>query len=451
MFFLSLWGAIDLLLIIFMFPCMRNAIKEQREGVWQRSLHKTATLMDKIETLTKEGTVWIGISIVLYMLLEYQTDDVLNKIIEFCKGTLVMGFLPSVVSLMYESKNICGKGWHIGCIILGIISSIVGYANYNDKVISCILIAGFISTFIMSFYKIIKQKGKSTLNLRKGLRKDLYNRTSSIDLNVSNTERIRKMESFVSEYLKRYRKIKGLRLIEYVKVLGVYREEWYNRVKRYFIVLMVVTLVFCGVEGMILSQPYFLNSVGLIVFFVITICILKHIDEDYLYKMAIRFWYSEWSYCLYFTDKCRLVGIVQLFQYGKCNRYVYALLDYVAYLRVIYTEDETNKTKNIKLLSKNLSLLYEEYKDVRTSDWINVLPLWILAFYEYLLWEEIGSKTSEVLKLSIKDEDDWKRISIFMQSFVVDLFRRDLNKQDINLVKHFVDKVKISCGTHENI
>lgn len=442
MFFNTFWFAIDFVLIIFLMPFMRNAIKGQGNEVWQRSVNKISTQLDMLEIVTKELGIVICMSIVFYILLTYQSDEFLKGLLEWCKGTLVVAFLPPIISFVHDSAKINGQGWHTSCIVLGIVISIIGYTNFENKNIFCVLLAVFISLFVISLYKILSKQGKKVLKIGKGIRKDLYNRTCSIDLNMSKTELIRKMESFVSEYLKKYSKINDLRGIEYVTLLDVHREEWYKRVKKRFIVLMTITLIVCSLETISLSQLYPLTCVGLIVFFVIIIYILKHKDKEYLYKMAIRFWYSEWGYCLYFSDNCKFVGAVQLYEFGKKNRYIHALLDYIAYIRVVYTEDEVNQTENLKMLSRNLALLYKDYAGSKEIDWIKSLPLWIIAFYEYLLFGVIGSETMARLECSIKITEDWKQVNIFMQSFAVDLFRRMPNESDLKLVKNFIEKVK---------
>lgn len=437
---ITIWLVLDLLLITFSLPPMRDVIKSQGTEVWKRSINPISTRLDVVEQATKEIIAWIALTGFFLTLLSNLSEPILKALLEWCKGTLIVAFLPSFFSFVHDN-NRRGQFWNTCCIVLGIIVSIVAYIQFPNVDIASFFMAIFVSTFVLAFYKMCSNGGKKVIIIGKGIRKDLYNRTSSIDLNMSKLEMIRKTEGFVGEYIKKYKKVSKLESLEYVTLLETHNEEWYARTQKGFLMFMFVTTLICFLESRFSLQMNTKICMVLVIIFVINIIILKCIDKEYLHRMAIRFCYSEWGYCLYYSNKCKFISNMPFFELSRNCKYIYTLLDYIAFIRVVYMEDGLNQTENIKMLSKNMALLYKDYDETEGKLWLKLLPLWIIAFLEDLLFGEIGLDTKEGLKKSVINEKEKVHIKLFLKSFVVDFFRRMPNEEDRKLVNEFMKKM----------
>lgn len=221
MYLVTWWAAIEVLLFIFSLPFIRKMINKQEKCIGKRNLNSMSTVIDVIEKGIIELAVASIIITIVYAVLLCQSDVNLRELMEWYKGTFVVSFLPVLLSFAFDNKERLGSFWLILCLLLGVMLSVLGYKGISNIKIYIFVLALFTSTFIMSLWKACTKNSKQFIRVGKGIRKDLYNRTSSIDLNMNKIEIIRKAENYIERYLKKCDKMDGLCRIEFVTLLDI--------------------------------------------------------------------------------------------------------------------------------------------------------------------------------------------------------------------------------------
>jgi len=156
-----------------------------------------------------------------------------------------------------------------------------------------------------------------------------------------------------------------------------------------------------------------------------------------LYKIGIRYFYDEWGY--YLTDACngKFVGTVQIFEISKFHKYIHSFLDIVALCRAVAIADKINGEQKICIITNNLSDLFKKYTDYNDNpDWIMIIPLWIAALFEFDITGKLRNDIKSTLLMSVR-KNNKADISIFLQSFWVDIKREELKNGILRYVQSF--------------
>ncbi len=453
---ITIWCVIDGLMFLLTLPFIRLNISKQEIQLWKRSINRIQRKMERIGRTVKEIFACGFLVIIFYILLREMPNTVIQLLLDWCKGTFIVAFFPILLSWIQMNKNKCGIHWSVLNVFLGVTISIIGYAVdsidtvIKNKQVIIIFFSIFVTILIFSLYKILitGESGYDIKKIGKEIRKDLYYRTTNLDMNLSQIELIRYSERFFNEYISYLKKMRNIISIEYVTLMGIYKDYWYKRSAkkmRYFVCLNSVILLAILIRNGLSSQIILVCV--LIMCFGINISFLKKKDNNYLNKIAIRYFYDEWGYCIYCKQKkCKYVGNVQMIEWWKQHKFIHSFLDIVALCRAVTLDDEIMKTEKIKLLSKNFSELFYIYADDDFSEtckaWIVYLPLWISSLFEYKLFRNIDIKIKCQLKCSLKDGEDWNGLHIFLQSFIVDMTRQMPNEENVNLVSEFCTSIR---------
>ncbi len=145
--------------------------------------------------------------------------------------------------------------------------------------------------------------------------------------------------------------------------------------------------------------------------------------------MVIRSFYSEWGYYLTCKNKSLFVSSVPLLGNSKFHKYVFSFLDIVALCRAISLNDKINQENTICVISSDLNELFKKYTNYENEKkWGMILPLWVVSLFEFYATGAINEDVKATLLKSL-NEDTKYEISIFLQSFWVDMERREFDKE----------------------
>lgn len=417
----------------------------------RRSIESVKSLGARLLDVLSKILLLIPIGLIIYFLIHFVADTIIQKLLEWYKGIFIVALFPLLFTWVKE-KNFNIKSIWNGCLtVLAILFSIVGYIIDTEDVKAIseyrveldVLMTMLVITFIVAVFEIRKESKKyySKKITKNGIRKDLFYRTPGLLINVSNVELIKCCEKFFDEYICRYRKIKGLRTIEYVNLVGVHRELWYKKAA-HFMKIFVALNVLVVIINMHFGMSYkYLAVLVLIFLFGIMIALYKHVDLECLYKITIRYFYDEWGYYLTCTSRSEFVGNVQMIEVSKFHKYIHSFLDIVALCRAVAFNDKINGENKICIITSNLSELFLSYSDYKDSkNWVMVIPLWIAALFEFYVTGKISDNAKDVL---MKSADEGLRvdISIFLQSFWADIERKELKAGVSEYIQIFEKKL----------
>lgn len=440
-----LWFVIDCVMIILLIPSSRKQILMHPNEMWKRSIESEKSISDKISYYCMQFSVFIFISAMIYIILQKSPDTLSQAIKEGCKEILILGFLPLIISWSTERYfNVISLLSSI-LVFLALILYIVEYVqiemfSYYRNDISNILTSTFIALFFVIVFKLIsgnKQNGKRKL-LEKGMRKDLYYRTPRLIVDMTNNELIRVCERYFDKYKKCYIKVGDLCGIEHVNLNGVHKEIWYPKTAGYMRMFIILNILFVGIRlycGKICSS---IAVLLLIIVFIIIVNKFKKVDEECLYKIAFRYFYDDWGYCLYLNNCVKFVGNFQFIDVSKYHKYVYSFLDIAALCRAASFNNEEEKKNRICIISKNLCDLLNNYIDCDSEkNWITIIPLWIAALFEFYIIGKINEHTKTELSKKIYRRKI-KDLNIFLQSFWADMERKKLEDGPSDFVQSFL-------------
>ncbi len=442
---LMIWLVIDIVLgFLFL---LRKKVKKYGNEMRRRSIESAKSLDARfMDVLTIICFLIMG-GLILYFIIYIIPDYIIQIILEWYKGIFIVALFPLFFTWIRE-KNFNIKSIWNGCLTaLAIIFSIVGYiidiedvkAVSEYRVALNVLITMFVIIFIGAVFEMLKERKEhySKKIAKKGIRKDLYYRIPRLVVNVSKVELIKGCEKYFDEYICRYKKIKELRTIEYVKLSGVHRELWYKKAE-YFMKIFVALSIFVITMSMFFGITYkTFWVIGFIIIFEFLIALYKYVDLEYLYIIGIRYFYDEWGYFLTCANKNKFVGTVQMIEQSKFHKYIHSFLDIVALCRAVAVSDEMNGEKKICIITNNLSDLFENYSDYKENrNWVMVIPLWIAALFEFRVTRKINDDAKLILLKSV-DECVRADISIFLQSFWADMESKGLKDGVLNYIQSF--------------
>ena len=431
---LIMWCPIDIILFIMLL--FTKKVKKYEDVMSRHSIESVKSLGTKFMDELSRIMILIPVGLIIYIVIYNVPDKGIQTFLDWYRGIFIVVLFPLFFTWIRD-KNISFKSiWNKCLIALAIIFSVVGYYKDTEEVkdvleyriILNLLITVLLIAFIIAMIEIGKESKKyySKKISQKDIRKDLYYRTPGLVVNISNIELIKCCEKHFDEYMHRYKKIKELHAIEYVKLTGVYRKSWYKKtacfMKKFVILSLLVILI-----SMFFRKSYMqLTVIGLIIAFWILINIYKHKDLECLYIIGIRCFYDEWGYYLTCTNKNKFVGNSQMIENTKFHKYIHSFLDIVALCRAVAFSDKINGEERICIVTSNLCELFCDYSDYRNNqNWVMAIPLWAGALFEFYVTGKISNDVKNIL-MKFVDEGSKTDISIFLQSFWADIERKEL-------------------------
>lgn len=409
---------------------------------------------ERLSDIQSQGLVWIIGGPIIFIFVSHVSDRVIETFCEWYVGIFVTALLPIIFSYI-DDRLLKGKSiWKKMLLIVAIILSIVGFIIAKDiikladiRLIVSILMSVFFLMFLSVLINVRKEKAEyySKKLSKKGIRRDLYNRTSRLDVNIKKTELVRCCEKYFDCYIRSLKKIKGLRTIEYVTLGMQGKKIWYTKVTNYMEIALVGSIYYIIVNMELGITCEHIQAIVYIVVFIILQKVLKCMNYDFLQVIVIRYFYDEWGYYLTDGEKDKFVGTVQLIETSKYHRYVHSFLDITALCRAIVADDKLNKENKICIVSNNLSDLFLNYSDFEEEkNWIMVLPLWIAALFEFSVTGKIDGSVKKILLESV-NENVKADINIFLQSFWVDMERKELDEEISKYIYLFEMELYAEC------
>lgn len=446
------WVTIAILLFIILRPSFREIAMKNQKKPYKRFIESKKDKWDKVADILFQITLIILMWAFGWLIVYLVPDMVINGLIKWYKEIFGVTVLSVVCDWIKEKK--VKSVWKITFCIYTVVLSIICYVvdmekigkNLHERQILNILIALFVVLFVRTLYEIYKRNRRqySVKNLSKGIRKDLYRRTSEIDIGVSNNELIKGSEKYFDEYLHRCNKIKDLHTIEYVYLSGKYKKKWCNRIIQVMkgfvwesIIISMINIFYNEIRGLSIA----LGIIALVGISKFLISRSQQMDSEYVYVILIRLVYDDWGYYLTYADnKNKFVGTVQMIELSKYHKYVHSFLDIVALCRAVAINDQLEGTNRMSIITSNLSELFEDYSDdgdcKQDRNWVTLIPLWAATLFEFSVTGTVNADAKPVL-LEYADASARFDISMFLQSFWADMKRKELSDGVAEFVQAF--------------
>ncbi|WP_312813271.1 hypothetical protein [Sedimentibacter sp.] len=437
-------------LFLLSLPMLRNSIKKQSNDIWKKSIVKNKTRTKILFSKLKEIFQFIIVFVSSCFFISIIPSTIFQAVMRFWKLTFIATFSSIIVTWIQEKKESTRKNLQGALFIIGIITTILTFLIDIESVESIehyklyllIPLSIFISILFLLILKKFNKKGEYFSKSLNSIRKDLYYRTTNIDIqNTGSIELSKTCERYFDKYLKHYNKIVYMEKIEFSNLLGKYKNLWYQRVesivKKMYIIscfILFVRLLF-GFEMKIM-----LNIVIMLTFY-INVIFLKNIDKDVLCRIAIIYFYREWGYCLYYKGKCKFVGDIQLNETSKYHKYIHSVLDIAALCRAAVYCDKCNNTEVIKAISNEFYDLFDNYTNDIDSNWIKILPLWIVSLFEFNIHGKLAKEKEVVLRQYCKCKSERHAIDSFLYSFWVDMTSQMPNKKIGIFIHEFMNSL----------
>lgn len=451
-FLIMIWSVINsIFLLILVLPIRKKSFRDSNK-MRKLSIWRMKDFSEKILDFFSQ-VIWIAVlGIFIYIIVAYLvSDQTVHILFNWYEKIFIVALFPMFYNWSKEKQVNIKNIWSVCLLLTVILFSGVGYIidtenlseiSKHRDIINILLTIG-LSLFLITLYKGMSEKNQNgTRKLpQEGIRKDLFYRIPGLDINVKPVELIKYCEKYFDIYHRRYEKIREIETIEYVKLAGIHRRYWYAKTAKYMKIFLAISGVFV-IGGFIQGaekDAFFLS--GLIMLFACLIKVYKHVDQECLYKIGIRYFYDEWGYCLKSNGKLHFVGTVQLVEKSKYHKYIHAFLDIVALCRAVAVNDKMLGKNNICILSKNLGELFTYYTNFsETKSWGLIIPLWSVALFEFDVTHKINKDVKLMLAKSLKD-DKKNDIIIFIQSLWADVNRKKLEDGVLEFIEAFKEEV----------
>ena len=441
-----MWSVIDSILFLLILPPFRKRVEKYTNELPKRSIESEKNLWEKVLDFISEICLLFPSFLIFYIIVHFIPDTGIQFFLSWYIG-LFASFVPVVLGWIVEKRIKIDSFWKWSLLVIALLFSIVGYSIDVENVETIIRqresMNWFLTIFLTVFFRTISKVRKEINKYRlkkisnRGIRVDLYNRTPGLIVNLENMELIKYCEKYFNEYLCRYRKVKGVCSVEYVNLMGIHRKSWYLKTACFIKVFIGLSLFIVTISLFAGSSLRTWGVFGLIAVFFLIIKLYKHVNIDCLYKIAIRYAYNEWGYCLSWKDRYKYVGTVQMIDSSKYHKYVHAFLDVVALCRAVAFNDKMNRECKISIISSNICDLFVNYTDCEMQkNWVMFLPLWQAALFEFDVTGKISKEVKTALNM-VSDESVRFDINIFLQSFWADIQRKKLEDGVSDFVRLF--------------
>lgn len=405
-----IWMWMIILFIIIGLSSVSHIIKKQDTNIWKSFLFTEGKLiyLEKLLLKFSRLLIWNIVSMILILAIYLVDEEFLEQLINWLGVTFIPLAWERIMSFFGDKKKNKYYTYNFELFVLLLFISafrISGKSVYDEPLyISCI------SMIVSCIFDILVQHCFSVLNNTRNkisMHKDLDYRTPRLTHISDAYTYIKELEILFEKYNSSFRKcnnIESISLNPTCKELGdeqrnnnvtSYIDEWYKSIVKIWNTYLIFNLLF------ILLSIYCLNYriIVICILLLISLCLLFVFRKKdyYLFKrIIIRFFYEEWNYvvCYKCKEQIRLTysSMIKLLRRNKYCKYVWSVLDFVAFFRYITFFDKINETKNIEIISENTRSLFNEYKTKQEKNVYYELPLWVCALFEYSLLNKCGAK-----------------------------------------------------------
>lgn len=450
---LMIWAVIESTLFLLSLPVFRNKINKQSNEVWKRSIHTNKSRVEIIFLKLKEIFICVSIVGIAYVFFNSISNNAIQIIMRWCQGTFIVAFLPIIITWIQEKNSKIKTSWHFILLLIGLVISIFSYSinidsleeieEYNTYIV--VILSVFVAVFILSIFKIFgNNQVKSANKTHICIRKDLFHRTPNLNLtNLDGLELIKMCERYFDEYSKCYRKLDNLKRVEYVNLYGVYRDLWYKRAATIMKKALLISILILVLKVIFNYEVKVIINLTIMFLYYLNIAFLKRFDKNFLDRLAIRYFYDEWGYCLYYQDKCKFAGNVQIIEFSKNHKFVHSVLDIAALSRAVAFNDRINGTEMIKIISNSFYELFDIYSDEKKSNWLEILPLWLISLFEFSICGKVSQDIRSKLGGYCENPIERQEINMFLFSFWIDIKRHMPDRG----ISEFISKFMLEINT----
>ncbi len=450
------WIWMVIVTILFVFIILGNIIKKQDTDIWKGFLFTEGNVfyLEKVLLKFLRLFMWNVLSIVVIMGVNIINDDFFEYVSKWLSVTFIPLAWERIMNFWGENKK--NKhytyNFELFVLLLGVcMFRILGLDVYDEPLfVSCV------SMIVSCVFDVFVQYCITSVNNIRNkisMHKDLDYRTPRLTYISDAYSHIKEMEIMFEKYNSSFRRcndIESISLNPTCKVPGdeqqkihitSYIDEWYKCIVKVWYVYLIFNIFYVLLSVLFLNyNVIMICSLLLFSLFILLIFIKK---DYYLFKrIMVRFFFEEWNYVVKYKrrdkEKKTYSSMTKLLRRTKYCKYVWSVLDFVAYFRAVSFYDKINDTKNIKLLSSNMQCLFDEYELKNEKNIFYKLPLWICGLFEYsLLGESVMKDTLSKLYNDCKSN----QISIVLYSIWLHVTRK-MDELDRGVVYDFMMYIK---------
>lgn len=444
-----LWFCIDVAVFLLWLPPLRKRIIVFSNAFHQRTIEKKESWRSRIANCNVSFGIFSLTGLMIFVIVWCLS----NQAIEVCLGIhnaiFIVSFLPIICGGIGENKY---SFWRWISLISAALFSCLGYVYFeiSDKdaapitdtfwVVVKVSLSIFVTALLMVVIENVTKKVKENRKRSKHKpRTDLFFRTPKLTENITDKfDLIRFCERLFGDYRNCYDKVNEIDSVEYVNLSGTKREKWYSKAAEKMRWFWIISLLFGSI--FVENGGMFLGAV--LLFYALVIYIYQKTDETRLQVIGLRYFYFDWGYCLVSMEEEYFVGEVQLLERTRYHKFVYSFMDVAALCRAVAIKDTVEQTRDIQLVSQNFGSLFMDCWDKnKEKDWVEFIPLWIVALFEYEVTRDIASSVKEQIGRTICKENR-EKIHMFILSFWCDMKRKKPNEGITEFIGGFEKRFK---------
>ena len=365
-------------------------------------------------------------------------------------------FLPGVWDKMMNNQDKLNK-WFVFafiiavliCFATGVVKDLGENIDESYYVWILVLLALWVASVLMAIFDvhITGDRWRKLSGYKKNIYKDLWNRTPKLKVEGHSFSELSELnELYYSKFLINKKKIKFLNNVQFIPTIGTEKQYWYKKAANKMKIFWICSAVIMMVSFVVLRDKSILFGLGALGVFAIRVLWIKKVEETpiFLMKLAMRFLYDEWGWCLWYENKKRkkikFVGRVQILELSKYHRYIYSLLDIAALGRAIVRADMADGGRRIEVMTKDIYELTQYYTEEEDkASWVDILPLWITTLFEYSSLNDISNKeVKELLKKYCENNDDYEKLKVFLEGFWLEITREREKQIENGFINKFL-------------
>lgn len=327
------------------------------------------------------GMTSIAMSMVIFVILFEKEYYLLFSIREVLQNYrflsimyifLVSFIIGEICAIILPKNSLSSIGGTI-CLILfqlAIIYNIIGFIYISFIIITIMLSDGKSELKLLTqIYKRFWIRRIDTSNFKK---KENWTE-DAIGINL---------EYLIEDYKKiiRKRKIVEISNCEFVTTVGCYKQSWYKRAMKKYIILVAIMFAFStSVNIVLLKRESILLDLINIAF---TICeiLMAFVNHRSIKIIIIRLFSDTWGYYICTENgKEKLIPRVALRLDNVYDKFIHKMnsINAFFYIWIKYSENDYEN------FNKQLDNLYNELKDANTENLIMYLPLFTIGYFVF--------------------------------------------------------------------
>lgn len=434
---------IEEIILLYVILSMRKEIMSQPYGVTPKIIIKDKSKIDRVmdKALSFSWIYFIFFAFAIFLFVLQKLDNSFFN--GFYWAVLTSLLIPGIINILNNEIKADMFYNIIALVFLALFLTYFGQLEENeiyDK-FKVYILAGYMSVFFYSIFVLIKAKREKEYFCSK-LYKDLaYQIPNNKIYEYDIAELIKKCDKYFIDFLDKRRKVRDITDICFGTIYK--RSSYYQ--KRINALVIVSVFILVGIN-MLLSWYLKQSSIPFCIIssiLLITVYLIKRIDDKYFYRIFIRMFLGEWG-CILVGNKLNYISLRKIGKWGKNNNFVESMLNFAAFFRAIAFSDRIHDTNKIQVIAEELIELTDMHGFQNDLDWIDMIPCIIVVLFSY----EKSGKISMRAKDFFYDKQLYKskrEVECYLYGFWTEIKGRVLSKDDERLVDKFIMQI-VRCN-----